>query len=163
MSQNYDEINQKMVKFVPELASPYAKYPMARDRWLEPTEKTPSGRECYLQEPNAGMKEDYVLGRGPLGEGYYSLLCRIAYENLYSRLTHEVPVGCCNCSKEARRRYDEWDDVKRIVFARSKASIPNDGKAAKDAVSHAKSTAQVWHNNLQNEQLVLGGIQFATM
>jgi hypothetical protein len=30
--------------------------------------------------------------------------------------------------------------------------------AAQDAISKAKATAQVWHNGLQNEQLVVGAI-----
>jgi len=159
-----DDMNAKMVKFVPELASDYARYPLKRDRWLEPKEKGPKDEPCFISSSvDAGPKPDYVFGRGKYGHGYYSLLTQYSYQNLYARLTHEAPGGCCACSKAARQEYDAYDDVKRIVYNRSVASRPDDVVASKDALRKAQGVAQVWHNGLQNEQLAIGAVQFATM
>jgi hypothetical protein len=94
--------------------------------------------------------------------GYYSLLTKPSYVNLYARMTNEAPVGCCSCSKAAREVYDAWDDLKRIVYARSVASRPDDAVAAEDAISEARATAQAWHNGLQNENLAVGAVIIAT-
>src|SRR5687767_13290009 len=103
MTKSTDEINATMIKFLPELASTYAKYPMKRDRWYLINEKGLKGERLFYKEENSGLKMDYVFGRGPGGPGYYSLLTKTAYINLYSRITSECPVGCCACSKEARK------------------------------------------------------------
>ena len=76
---------------------------------------------------------------------------------------HEAPGGCCACSKAARKEYSDWDDVKRIVYNRSVASVPDDKVGAQDAVNGARQTAQNWHNGLQNEQLAIGAVQLATL
>jgi hypothetical protein len=152
-----DVVNAKMAKFVPELASGYAKYPLNRDRWLNPDEKDPKGEPCFVKGGSReALKIDYVFGRGIYGEGYYSLLTKASYINLHARMSNEAPMGCCACSKAARKEIDECDDVKRIVYNRSVAKVPNDGTAAKDAIELARGTAQAWHNGLQNEQLVIG-------
>jgi hypothetical protein len=148
-------MNANMVKFVPEFASEYAAYPLNRDRWLQPDEKDPKGRFCFVKGgSNAVPKMDYVFGRGPFGEGYYSLLTKNAYKNLHARMTNEAPAGCCACSKAARKEIDEYDDVRRMVYNRSVATVPND--SSKDAIEIARGTAQAWHNGLQNQQLVVG-------
>jgi hypothetical protein len=151
VNKSPDQINALLVKFLPECASKYATYPMKRDRWYLPNEKGSKGEPLFLKQPDAGVKMDYVFGRGPGGPGYYSLLTKTAYINLYSRHTSACPVTCCACSKAAREAYDEWDDVKRIIFARQLAKKPNDVTAATDAMSEATGKAQAWHNGLQNE------------
>jgi hypothetical protein len=90
---------------------------------------------------------------------YYHLLTKYSYSNLYARHVNVPPVGCCACSKESRQTYDEWDDVKRLLHARSVASIPNDEVARNDQLNGAKDTAQMWHNGLQNEQLAVNIVQ----
>jgi hypothetical protein len=156
-----DATNAKMVRFVPELASEYAKYPMKYSRWFDPKEKDPKGKPCWIKsETDVGLKPDYVFGAGKFGRGYYHIMTIEAYQNLYARLMSEFPGGCCYCFiSSARKEVDEYDDVKRIVYNRSVASVPDDGVAAKDAISKATDTAQAWHNGLQNEQLVVGAIQ----
>jgi hypothetical protein len=160
-SSNADATNAKMVRFVPELASEYAKYPMKHARWFDPKEKDPKGKPCFIQsDTDVGPKPDYVFGRGKFGHGYYHIMTLEAYQNLYARMTHEFPGGCCYCFiSAARKEVDNYDDVKRIVYNRSVATKPDDGVAAQDAMNKAKDTAQAWHNGLQNEQLVVGAIQ----
>ena len=125
-----DEINAKMVRFAPELDSEYALYPLQRTRWLTVSEKTAKGEPCFVQSgTNKGVKKDYVFGPGPKGFGYYHLLTRASYLSLYARLTHEAPPGfCCFMSKAAQREYADYDDVKKLVFYRSRSSKPVDGK-----------------------------------
>lgn len=135
---------------------------MTHSRWLDPKEKDPRGRPCFLQEPDAGSKEHYVYGPGKYGRGYYHLLTLSSYKALYARLSHEAPGGCCTCSAAARKEYDEYDDVKRIVHARSKATVPNDAKAYDDAIADAQATAQIWYNGTQNEALAINTANVAT-
>jgi hypothetical protein len=145
-ASNHEAMNIKMVKFVPELASQYATYPMTRTRWLTTDELTPEGKPCFVKSNGIReLKVDYVFGRGRFGEGYCSLLTKTAYVILYARMTQETPGGlCCNCSKQARKEYDEFDDVRRIVYNRSMATIPNDTTAAHDAIDDARLTSQVF-------------------
>ena len=151
-----------MVKFLPELASEYAKYPMKYKVWLTPNQKGPKGEPCFLPSPDVGVKMDYVFGRGPSGPAYYHLLTKTAYVNLYSKINSSNPVACCACSKASMKEMDEWDDVLRIMYNRYKAKIPDDEQGAKDAIAEARDTANAWHNGLQNEQTALNFVQIAT-
>lgn len=157
MTENYAAVNAKMVRFCPELDSVYARYPMSHKQWLDLKEKSSSGEKAFIKSTtNQGFKKNYVFGRGPFGEGYYHIMTKHAYVNLYHRLMSEAPMGgCCACSKEAKQTYDQWDDVKRIVHARSVASRPDDLVARRDQENDARDTAQMWHNGLQNEQLAV--------
>jgi hypothetical protein len=63
---DYAAVNAKLVNFVPELASEYAKYPMKRDRWLDPKETGPKHEQLFIAASwNTDQKSDYVYGRGP--------------------------------------------------------------------------------------------------
>jgi hypothetical protein len=148
-------INAKMAKFVPELVSAYALYPMKRVRWLDPKEIGPRGEPCFIAtSTNAGVKPNYVYGRGPYGTGYYSLMTRVPYVNIYSRLQNQPPVRCCALSKEARNEMDEFDDVRRIVYNRSVSTRPDDVVAAGDAIAKARGDAQEGFRLGQLSQLV---------
>lgn len=132
-----EEINAMMVKFLPELASTYASYPMDRERWHEPGQDKFGfrGEPIYLREWKSGLKADYVYGGGPLGNGYYSLLTRVAYDNLYSRIENMCPTSCRGVSAKQRKVLNDWDDVRRLVLARSRGSRPNDEVCAEEAMS----------------------------
>jgi len=127
--------NEMLVKFLPELASSYGKYPLRYNRWLSPGERGPNGEPCFISAPhNMGIKEPYVWGhREPKGTGYYHLLTKAAYEVLYSRIKDDPPVDgflCCfTCSKEARNEREEWEYVKQIIYHRHLALVPNDSAA----------------------------------
>jgi hypothetical protein len=162
MSKSPEEYNRIMVKFLPELASKYAKYPMKYDTWLTPNQKGPKGEPCFIESPDVGVKMDYVFGKGPNGPAYYHLLTKTAYVNLYSRISSSNPVACCACTKASMKEVDEWDDVKRIMYNRYMAKKPDDQQGAKDALAAAQGTAQAWHNGLQNEQQALNFVQTAT-
>lgn len=153
------EINQSMIKFFPELASPYAKYPMKHERWYDPTEKGPKGEPCYLPQGDVGVKADYAYcKRVPEGmnAGYFSLMSHVAYVNLYERLDLVRPdSGCCGLMGD-REAADQWDDVKRVLWGRQLAAIPDDEVAGKAAIDRAKGAAQSVYTFTQNEALVVG-------
>jgi hypothetical protein len=135
------QLNVIMARHVPELASEYARFPMKLDRWRKGNEKGFKGEKLYLKSPNEGLKTDYVYGTGPYGRGYYSLLCKNSYESLFARVMSEMPSGCCAFGAAARKQCDEWDDVKRIVHARSVASVPDDAIAFGDALAASRQFA----------------------
>merc|ERR1712232_1428606 len=86
------------------------------------------GEPCFIaSREDTGIKPDYVFGRGPRGFGYYHMMTRNAYENLYSRLAIEAPVACCCAFSKAKRQeaYDR-DDVKQLMYNRSIARRPDD-------------------------------------
>lgn len=135
------DINAKMVEVAPELASPYARYPMKRERWSGLTENDPDGKPMFYPFDGTDMKPDYVRGRGPSGEGFYHLLNPYAYKNLHVRLHNQAPNQCCACTKASRQYYEDFCNVQRIVYNRSVASKPDDGLGAKEALSIAQGTA----------------------
>lgn len=131
MSVRQYEINENMVKFAPELASEYARYPMNQGRtWLQVSGKTPNKDPCFIHSMvDDGLKEDYVFGPGPRGFGYYHLLTKPSYAALYARMTRESPVPGCFWflySKERRRYFADYDEIERIVYARSRSKEPID-------------------------------------
>lgn len=155
-----DEMNAKMVKVAPELASSYARYPMNGQRWCNPKEKGPKGEPCFMESAvDAGLKIDYVWGPGRLGKGYYSLMTKDAYNILHPRVSNQAPSGCCAFSKESRKEADDHDDVRRLMYNRQMATIPNDAKAAQDGLDAAKQNAQ---DNYQMDQNVQLGVMMAT-
>mmetsp|Transcript_18358 Transcript_18358/g.27883 ORF Transcript_18358/g.27883 Transcript_18358/m.27883 type:complete len:179 (+) Transcript_18358:56-592(+) len=165
--KNADEVNAKMARVAPELKSPYAKYPLSaqtgRSMWVNPDGgRTAKGEPCFIagQGKDQPMKEHYVYGAGSLGYGYYHLLTRDSHKILYVRLQSTTPFACCSCfNKEATRAIDEHDDITRICYNRSVATIPDDIQAAKDAEAKARGTAKAVYNFTQNEQLVVNAIQ----
>lgn len=80
---------------------------------------------------NDELKQDYVRGRGPRGEGWYHLLNQHAYRNLHQRLRSAAPAQCCACTKAARQYYNDYSDVQMVVYNRSVASRPDGGVGAK--------------------------------
>jgi hypothetical protein len=156
--RSVDEVNAIMVKYVPELDSNYARYPLKYDRWLKATETvTPSNQPCFIacgesDDNGKVVKPNYVycktgnLGKeyGNCGKGYYHVMTKIAYINLYVKYQSTIPFtvcGGCLASSEFRQKVDEMDDVVRIIYARSVARRPDDGVAAKDAILTAQGTA----------------------
>lgn len=159
-NERLKETNAKMVKFVPELASKYAKWPLHRERWAQVGETDDDGKPIFVPVAKQGtMKEDYVyccLAPKDTGAGYYHLLHPVSYVNLFKRLESEAPpTGCCCGSAAVKNEYDEYDDVRTIVYNRSVASKPDDTQAAKDAIAKAQGVANKGYNVTQNMQLVL--------
>lgn len=151
-------MNAKMVKFAPELASEYAEYPMHLRYWLKATDTGPKGEPCFIAAPKDGkveLKPNYVFGPGPRGFGDYHLLTKASYLALYARMTHENPVSCCSFSKAARQEYSDFDEVKRLVFARSRSSKPDDGNTSS---YDAQQQKEVYLHTNHDEQLTVGTI-----
>ena len=163
MVDSVKSFNQQMVRVAPELASKYAAYPMKHKQWINPASSTVDGEPCFVAGnsgenlQNHGVLMDYVYGRGPMGLGYYHLMTREAYVNLYGRLQSTAPSPpCCFCLGGSAKDYGEHRGVKDVVYNRSISPIPDDKVARKAAQDKARGVAQDWHNGLQNEQLVVG-------
>lgn len=122
------EINAKMARVCPELSSPYAAYPLLITEWLGPSRTGSNGEIGFIQEVsrNAPSKPDYVHGPGPNGVGYYHLLTRDSYRILYNRLNNEAPDTGCFCSGSAQKNMVGVEDVKKILYNRSVATIPKE-------------------------------------
>ena len=167
------EINKALVEFLPELDSEYAVYPMKHERWYGPGEKGPKGEPCFIPHDGTGsatpIKKDYVYCiNGPVGKGYYSLMCHVSYINLHKKLESCAPQGTCVACpcfarKEVRDALDRYDDCKRVVFMRQLCTPKPDDKLASDIVlGNAKATAKTVYNFTQNEQLALNVINTIT-
>ena len=48
---------------------------------------------------------------------------------------------------------DDYEEVKKIMWYRSKGSVPDDVQAQKDAIAIAQGTSKMIYNYTQNEQL----------
>jgi hypothetical protein len=148
--------NTKMAKVAPELQCEYARYPMHHLRWLKVNEKEgPNGEPLFIPclPQDAGQKRNYVFGPGPKGFGYYHLLTRSSYLALYARLTHESPVFCCFAfGKKAKQAYADYDEVKRLVYFRSRSRSPDDDQASREATAEGKDHSERTDHASQYEQ-----------
>jgi hypothetical protein len=138
------ELNASMVKFHPELDSDYARYPMYHKRWLQPSEKGPKGEPCFLKcdDPSVVKKDYTYCKRGNFGPGYYSLMTKVAYVNLYTKHDSMQPGTCgIACNAADRNAIDEHDDVRRLLYARQNSSKPSDTAADKQAMDVAQGMA----------------------
>ena len=144
-NKSAEEINTMLIKFVPELKSSYATYPLNGDRcWYGPNDTGLQGEPCFIafgsepsQHQGGQRKLDYAFGNGSLGIGYYSLLTQDSYIILHGKVANMVPPNdCCYCcvySSRARKEYDDWEDVKRILYNRKIAPKPHDAIGAQAA------------------------------
>ena len=75
------------------------------------------------------------------GEGYYHLLTKPAYIVMYKNTMKVAPNSFCPCflSVEARQDIKDHEDVLEILLLRTRASIPDDAQAAKDAVTKGQN------------------------
>jgi hypothetical protein len=148
ISKPADEINGSLIKFLPELDSDYARYPMHHLRWYLPSEKGPKGEPCFVPQTENGIKKDYAFCKnGVKGPGYYLLMTKIAYVNLYSKLDSMQPGTCgIACSSADRKAMDEYDDVKRVIYGRHLAPKPDDTAAGIRAMAESQGQASAAYN-----------------
>ena len=140
-----DEVNEAFALFCPELKPHYSQYPMEHDRWLNFKEKIDGKPTFVSADTNEGFKEDYVWCKnGPVGRGYYHVLTKTAYVNLYSRLMMSEGGGAAGCGCTPKRKVlgtaDQHDTARRIVYARSRCSRPNDFDAQEQQIDHMAGT-----------------------
>mmetsp|Transcript_3363 Transcript_3363/g.7970 ORF Transcript_3363/g.7970 Transcript_3363/m.7970 type:complete len:178 (+) Transcript_3363:490-1023(+) len=139
------EINASLVKFLPELDSDYARYPMHYKRWYQASEKGPKNEPCFVKgKQEDGIKKDYVYCKnGMYGPGFYLLMCKVSYVNLYSKIDSVQPGTCgMACNAVDRKELDEWDDVRRVIYGRHFSPRPCDAAAGKRAMDEAQGMAQ---------------------
>jgi hypothetical protein len=172
------EVNRILVEAFPEFQSASAQYPMIFPRWYDPNETTPSGDPCFLsinevaqthkpdQAPHDPhpVKMDYTYCMdGPLGEGYYFLLCHHAYVSLSRRLKSIAPPlsRCYFCRGKQRQALEDWFECRRVIEARLECKDkPDDGLAAKiqcekhgkDHHARSKAAKYDWQKGLQSIQ-----------
>eukprot|EP00527_Entomoneis_sp_CCMP2396_P001998 CAMPEP_0198140768 /NCGR_PEP_ID=MMETSP1443-20131203/3877_1 /TAXON_ID=186043 /ORGANISM="Entomoneis sp., Strain CCMP2396" /LENGTH=155 /DNA_ID=CAMNT_0043803297 /DNA_START=129 /DNA_END=596 /DNA_ORIENTATION=+ len=139
---DHDEVNMTFAMFCPELKSRYAVYPFPKklgERWLTPsTQAEFEGKPVVVlaAKEEEGPKEDYVYcKRGPLGPGYYHVLCKTVYVNLYTRIQNQGNGKFLFFFGDSKHA-DQWDTCRRIVYNRSRANRPDDVHAAEAAIDH---------------------------
>jgi hypothetical protein len=143
-SYNPDKVNLAFAVICPELKSKYAVYPIPstyQGRWLTPSaeEKFEGKPVVLLTDKEDGIKEDYVYCKAtPLGRGYYHMLTKVAYVNLYTRIQNEGS-GAFLCFGD-KKKADQWDTCRRIVYNRSRASRPDDVQGAKQSIDHMEGS-----------------------
>ena len=92
------EMNEKMAELIPELDSEYARTPMARSRWKEPSEKNDDGTPCFIPaDREGGKRKDYIWmpQRKDLAAGYYHLGTQEAYIQVNMLLRRKRPHRLC--------------------------------------------------------------------
>mmetsp|Transcript_12363 Transcript_12363/g.23166 ORF Transcript_12363/g.23166 Transcript_12363/m.23166 type:complete len:172 (+) Transcript_12363:125-640(+) len=125
----YNRINDELSRVAPVLSSPFARYPLHRERWLKPFETLSDGRPAFIPTsnfPHSLMNldtdiPDYVWGYGSLGKGYFHLLTKEAYKNLldYMNMTElEVTNYMGSIFPGYHKRQQEFEEVKNIVHRR---------------------------------------------
>ena len=148
-SYDHDEVNLAFAIICPELKSRYAVYPFPAkygDHWLTPNREAEfQGKPVVLlAKKEDGMKEDYVYCKAaPLGPGYYHVLTKVAYVNLYTRIQNQG-----NGKKffffGDRKHADQWDTCRRIVYNRCRANRPDDRHAAEAAIDSHREAIMPW-------------------
>lgn len=134
----------KIVRYVPELDSIHVAYPMQHDSWLPPNSKAPDGAPGFVAGPNNGRKKDYVYGRGMNGPGYYHVLTKPAHVAAYEKFMNEAPATCC--SGRSSSELADWDEVRLVLHARTRAGRANDAAAKKSQMNEAMGTATAMGN-----------------
>eukprot|EP00545_Synedropsis_sp_CCMP1620_P014548 CAMPEP_0119013640 /NCGR_PEP_ID=MMETSP1176-20130426/8652_1 /TAXON_ID=265551 /ORGANISM="Synedropsis recta cf, Strain CCMP1620" /LENGTH=136 /DNA_ID=CAMNT_0006966745 /DNA_START=56 /DNA_END=466 /DNA_ORIENTATION=- len=125
----------KMKNSAPELESKYARFPMKSERWRA-TDEVIDGQPCFIPQAYKGVKNNYIWGNRRAGKGFYHLVTRESYGILFDRLTDEIPYGgCLSCWMDDKTGKQMVDliEVRELVLHRSKASIPDDDVAKKEA------------------------------
>lgn len=131
------EINAEMARVAPVLSSPYAHYPLHREKWLQPFSTTEDGTPAFIPTANfplslmtlvSPLRPDYVWGYGPLGKGYYHLLTKEAYRNLLNYLNMcEIDIPCVMRTWPCyRKKHLELEEAKEIIRRRCHAKKPQD-------------------------------------
>lgn len=139
-----DEVNEAFAAVCPgELTSKYCVYPFPKEyraKWLSPKQDKFDGKPVFIKADKFdGVKTDYIWCKnGTEGRGYYHVLTKIAWNNLYSRLSSEGDGTCC-CMGDSKRA-DQWDTTRRIVYNRCRSNCPDDDKAAEQAIQHMAGT-----------------------
>jgi len=141
--QSAEEINKAFDRTEPELfQSKYARYPMKYERWLNFQESFEGKPSFVASEDDKGIKMDYVYCKnGPVGKGYYHMVTKVSWVNLYSKLVSQGSGGAsCLCLGGDRAAADAHDTTRRIVYHRSRSNRPDDVLAAEQAMDHYAGT-----------------------
>jgi hypothetical protein len=131
------EVNAAFAKTCEELTSKYAQYPMQYERWYGSSELIDGMKVFIMAKKDLGFKEHYVWCKyGPTEAGYYHILTKTAHVNLYSRFD-SMAASCCGGKIDD---FDAFDTTRRITYNRARSNIPNDSKAAEQAIQHMAGT-----------------------
>ena len=136
----------------------YGRYPITFKHWCHVDEKI-NGNICFIKSPkNEGVKEDYVYSEDP-EPGYYHLLTKQAYIQLYKDVQTKEPSLPCCWDKAGAKKYNEYTRVKKIVYNRSIASIPDDKVAIADGKKVMKLEKELKNKKISdNNKTVATGV-----
>lgn len=134
-----NEVNAAFKEFCPEIDTVHTHYPMKHERWLR-FDETFQGEPTFIPcEKDEGVQKNYVFCKhSPSGPGYVSIMCKVSYVNLYTRLMSEGPPG--SCCRPDRAGADRWDTACRVVYGRTRASRPDGVAALEQQVDHMAGT-----------------------
>ena len=83
---------------------------------------------------------------GPKGPGYYHLLIRVSYVNLFNCLASEAPsAGSCS-GAAAHKELIDYDTVKTIVYKHSVSTKPDDAHARQEVLENAQALLDRFEN-----------------
>ena len=130
----YEQANRKMQRVAAELKSEYAQFSLHNDKdltkYLSPNGQGPKGEPLFLPSlhEESQIIPDYVYSaNGPNGAGYYSLLTKAAYTEIFGRLQRNPPkkTGILSRNPELKQEYEAWKWTLQLVHTRWEASRPN--------------------------------------
>lgn len=135
------KVNKQMAATCPELASKYARYPLeGYSAWLGCDQEIDCKPAFIAALQDAGMKENYVWCKvGMKGKGYYHLLTKMSYVNLYNRIENSPPGACCGVGGSYEET-EAWETTKMYLYNRSRAPRPDDTAGASSAVDHMEGS-----------------------
>ena len=125
-----DQVNGAFREFCPELDTVHTRFPMKSDRWLL-FDETFQGEPTFIAcKEDEGIRKNYVYCKQtPYGPGYVSIMCKVAYVNLYSRLMKDGPPNKFNFFDFKSDRVgakELWDTARLVTYARSRMSKSDD-------------------------------------
>lgn len=133
------KVNEQLKMTCPELGSVYAQYPLDRDRWLGFDETIDGELVFVASTQDNGLKKNYVYCTvGQKGKGYYHLLNKTSYVNLYNREGNSPPGSCC--AGASPEEMAAWETTKMYLYNRSRAPRPDDVAGAKASIDHMEGS-----------------------
>ena len=102
------EMNKTMAELIPELDSEYARTPMARSRWKEPSETNDDSTPCFIPaDYEEGKRKDYIWmpKKKDLKAGYYHLATQEAYSDQFAASPKKTLLSVLPPQETVKQRY----------------------------------------------------------
>ena len=173
-----ERINEKMIEYVPELDSEYARTPHLEDEWLQPQDVLGNGSPCFVVHPGDSsqveempFRQDYIWVPGDVNKellaGYYHLSTREAYcEALRRIVLKDKERKSCHISNALKLKFRSKDEkeedrvsrkVLQLIKSRLKESSVANSRKTKDR------QAQRRRSSLRNSSGTMSSEEFSLM